>query len=143
MCGRRDAVTRADLAASRPFPPRPSSSGAVRPARLLDTALFDSRQPSAPLKLQGSKKVLDSGSVTNPMTVLANYVFCVVEADAFQLDSEGDLTEALLTTTASRAQGEVEAGTRANEWSGWDAERWPWGWPWCGSVACGQGVLVL
>eukprot|EP00941_MAST-03F_sp_MAST-3F-sp1_P004227 g4227.t1 len=68
---------------------------------LLDVALFDSRTPDAPLHLQKSGKILERGCCRNPVAVIANYVFCVIEADAFEI-LDGNVNEGLVSTFAPR-----------------------------------------
>ena len=53
--------------------------------------------PYDEITLRHSGAVLRAGEVVNPVAVVANYVFCVLEQDAFCVDADGTLQEGLVT----------------------------------------------
>ena len=79
------------------------AGGAVR----LDCAILDTQRPYEDVALLRSGVRLGAGSVGNPLVTIANYFCCVVEQDAFVVDSEGRLCEALVTTRALDGGGDA------------------------------------
>ncbi len=73
-------------------------------AGLLDFARFDVAAP-APLRLLRSGRALTT--VTNPLALVANYVFDSVPADAFRVE-DGQLSETLVTLLSQREEPDVD-----------------------------------
>jgi hypothetical protein len=61
----------------------------------------DAQRPFADVNLLRSKKCLSAGTVVNPIVAIGNYFFCVVQADAFLVDRESNLTEGLVTSRST------------------------------------------
>jgi hypothetical protein len=76
-------------------------------AGLLDFALYDAAQP-AKLSLTHSKKILTTGTIANPLVVIANYFFDSVPQDLFSVQ-DGKLLENLITISSPQPEPDLGA----------------------------------
>lgn len=67
-------------------------------AGMLDCAIVDAQTPNADIHLLRTGLTLTADTAVNPLVAIGNYFFCVVAADAFLVDKQGNLSESLLTT---------------------------------------------
>lgn len=76
---------------------------------LLDFAIFDAEQPEE-LTLRHSGTVLSSATITNPLVLLANYLFNCIPQDCFAIQ-DGELYESLITLSTSKPDLEISDPT--------------------------------
>jgi len=70
----------------------------------IDCALLDASKPPAALRLLHSGRVVTPGSLRNPCLVVAHYVLCAIEQDAWKVTDEGGLEESVVTLTSPEAE---------------------------------------
>lgn len=88
---------------------------------VLDCARYDASDPTQPIHLMMSGATLSKGSCVNPVVAFANYLFCVIEMDAFRVFRDGRMREVLVTTTAAPKEGESTTGVMVPDLSTWSS----------------------